>query len=426
LKKLLVMASGALLFCVPWAAFWVIPEYSRITAALGRVNATGGGIRAAVLNHYTQLRDWMNTAWPPQLPWIGKLASLPFSVLRVPPILFSATVLLYFSRSLRGLILPGAILPLFVFLAVSRKGGLYYIAPELTLYAIALFVLYFQGIDWLCRRRGWQGRVAPFSAAAFLAILALVPTMPAATKGVTRKLIDRDVARAANRAILGPDALVALNQCYDWYNAGSSRVYWIVDYGLGWNRIDRLNRRWNFDSLVLINDGFANKHDMFPFPEYYVERHLELRGFYFAGLRLGPPYDDLLSVLHLTGRPNLLREGYGFDRQRQVLNHYTEDPVGPWMFVTVKANLEAGGLPMGNAVFAQQFGMESDTGQQPRLLAFVTSRDSWVRDRVAFAAAGTIRDEVPMRMEQVSAATLLRNTRDTKITFTTDDRSDHP
>src|SRR5207245_849005 len=123
-----------------------------------------------------------------------------------PPVVWAIPVLLV-SRSLRGMAIEGAILPLFVLLLVPRKGGLFYMAPELTLYSVALSFLFFSGVEGiarLARRAAWlRTPFIPYAVATCVAGFLLLRSAPAATLGLTRELRDWDVARAANQAMIG-------------------------------------------------------------------------------------------------------------------------------------------------------------------------------------------------------------------------------
>src|SRR4029079_15488960 len=72
LPKLLAMAAGALAFYVPWAIFFVIPDFHAIVKTLKGVNATGEGSFTAIRNHFIQLQGWV-LPWPRELPFIGKM-----------------------------------------------------------------------------------------------------------------------------------------------------------------------------------------------------------------------------------------------------------------------------------------------------------------------------------------------------------------
>ena len=414
-RKVPFLAGGALCFYIPWAVYFVIPDFSAIMQSLKNVNATGGGILAAVRNQREQLLAWAPTAWPIGLPTIGKAVFWPVSGLHLPPLVCAAAVL-SFRKSLRGLVLPGAILPLFVFVGVSRKAGLFYIAPEMILYSIAVSLVFFQALDRIWRSIRLRSALACFLVACISAGAVLAYSAPFARMGVTWELTNWDVARAANRLLLGENALAALNQCYAWYTGGADRIYWIVTPGINWPWLDSLNRQKNFDSLILINDSFANRKATIPFPEFYLDRHLELRGFYFSGRRDEPYRDSLLNTLQLTARRGVPREGFAYDRAHGILNRYFEDPAGPWVFVTMKASIASPTDQPRNTVYLQVFDMETQ-GRQPALYAFVTTRENWTREKIRLSAFGAIRDEVSMRMETMPVVDLLRGLPDTSITF---------
>jgi hypothetical protein len=69
--------------------------------------------------------------------------------------------------------------------------------------------------------------------------------------------------------------------------------------------------------------------------------------------------------------------------------------------------------------------MEEPVGEEPSLFAFVLPRAAWGSQRARFAALGTIRDKVPMRMREISVGELLADGRDRAIQFATS-RADGP
>jgi hypothetical protein len=362
-----------------------------------------------------QISGWINTAWPPEIPFLGRLFYDPIRKLNLPPLVFALPVL-FATPSLRGLSLPGAILPLFVLTMVSRKGGLFYMAPEFILYSIAACTLFFVLSEWVLRRIK-ASTLLSYAAPSLAAALVLLRCGDAPKLGVTSRILDWDIARAANQRIIGPNAFAALNQCWAWYTCGAAKLYWIVS-PTQWDFMERVDRQRKFDSVVLLNDLFGNNHKTIPFPEFYTDRKLNLRGFYFPA-RAHSEEDHLLAVLHLTTRTDLVKHGFGYDRGRGVLNEYLESPGGPWMFVSIKAYLEYPDQWPMDAVYFERFLMEQPIGKEPSLFAFVTSREKWQRDRSRLAALGTIRDEVPLTMREVQLRDLLSTLDNRPIQFMT-------
>jgi hypothetical protein len=414
--KIALVCGGACVFYLPYAAFFVIPHYDAILQMLRGTNATGGGVRASMESQFFQLIHWGTTAWPVDFPAIGRTVFLPITKFHIPPIACASLVLLCIP-SLRGLATIGAILPVFVFTMVSRKGGLHYIAPELILYAVAVSVVFFAAISWCWKRLTTKRLLAPYVVASILAGTVLLRSAPAATLGLTWKLVDWDVARAASRRMVGENALVAINQCYDWYTSGATRLYWIVTH-IDWPFLQRVDAERRFDSILVLNDWFANRSETIPFPSFYLDGHLSLRGFYFAGrYDQAGTYDRILTVLHLSTHP-FPTQGFGYDRARRILNHYTESADGEWMFVTFKAFLDPEQWPK-DAIYIQNFDIEQPAKGEPSLFAMVMSRANWMQDRIKYAALGTIRDEVRMDMEEVTVEQLLRDNENSRIAFMT-------
>jgi hypothetical protein len=414
--RVFAIISGAGSFYMPFAVEFLYPDRNGIIAMLHGANATGGGMHAALKGHWALLKPFLELAgWPPPMPALGTTLLAPVRLLHIIPLGLASAVLVL-NKSLRGFVFPGATLPLFVAIGVSRKAGLYYITPELTLYATALALILFVGLDGLSRVALKGRRLPGLIPAVLVCAFILCRSLPAVWTGLTWRYDDWEVARAASKRIIGPDASVATNQCYLWYTGGASRLYWIVTAPIDWDFFERREAERHFDSVIVLNDWFANRHSTIPFPEFYLDKHLTARGFYFSGHDADLFKDGLASVVHLTPRTGIPVEGFGYDRARGILNHYTQDAGGPWLFVTMKCAVDYPDQPKG-AIYLQRFGMENYNVAEPMLIAFVISRDQWSEQRSRFAAIGTIREEVALSMEEISAADLLRTFHDTPIKF---------
>lgn len=414
------IAAGALLFYVPYAIWFVFPHWHAILDMLKGTNATGGGFRAAIRSQMAQLHDWTNPNWPVEMPGLGRMICFPFVQLGIPPILCALPVLLL-NKSLRGMALAGFILPAFVFTMISRKGGLHYIAPELTLYSVAVSLVFFFLLTWTWRKIRSTPAWAPYLAGAILSGLVLTRSGMAAQWGMTPLLDDWDVARSANQRIVGPNASVAINQCYDWYVSGATRLYWVVSH-VGWDFMERANQLRRFDSVLVQDDWFANNRKTIPFPQFYLDGNLNLRGFYFPGryqYLVPSKFDAMLSTLQLTTRKDLPKLGFGFDRYHDTLNEYSENPDGLWVFVALKAYLKFPDEWPKDPVYFQRYDMEQPSDNEPALYTMVTSREAWLRDRARYASLGTIRDEVRMNMREIGSHELLRNLSSQRMEFMT-------
>jgi hypothetical protein len=417
------MVAGSLLFYVPFAVFFVIPDFTHIVDMLRSANfgrGSGGGIREAVRMQWVQLNAYIDPNWPVGAPVIGALAVAPFKALGLPPLVLAVPVLLL-NRSLRGMAIAGAIVPLYVLTMVARKGGLFYIAPELILYTTASCLVLFSAIEFGCRYHATRSRIFAHAAAAILASLILMGAAPATRHyGLSARLIDWDVARAANQLIVGRDARIAINNVWTWYTSGAARIYWIVTE-ISAEDLLRIDGKWKLDSIALINDWFGNVP--IPFPDFYLDGTLELQGFYFPG-RWRAHSDPVLPMLHLTLRRNGVRRGYGYDRTRGVVNEYIEDPQGNWVFVTMAAVYSRDHRPE-DPIYFVPFQMREGADAQS-LFAFVTTREQWQRERSRLAAIGTIRDEVPMTMRELTDDELLAASQiDQRMEFKTN-RTDPP
>jgi hypothetical protein len=427
-RKIGVMLAGALLFLIPFLVWFVIPDFGQIVAMLKQVNATGGGTREAVQNQLAILnRAAMAQVWPSPLALIGRLLYFPIGEFRLSPILLAAPIL-FFYRPLRGLAMAGSVLPLFVLTLVSRKGGLFYLAPELTLYCIAAVFLISAASEKLCRwvfpRREFP-RYAVVAAIGVLAGLVSLNAAPWVRSGgslrtsVQWKTNDWDVSRLANQAVLGNDALVALNQCYAWYTSGASRVYWMVG-SVDWTALEKTNPQ-RFDSLVLIWDPLGNQKGAVPFPSFYLDGKLQVRGFYFADrYQIDHISYAMSNVLHLTARTGVRREGFAYNRTSRMLHRYVEDPAGKWVLVTLTANLQYPRDYPESAAFLSIFWTDNQNTHPPMLYAWIMDRARWTREAQRYAALGRIRDEVYLREEaQISPDSLAGQGQDRGIQFAT-------
>lgn len=422
-RKAVPMAAGALLFYVPYCVFFVIPDFQQIATMLRATDATGGGVAASMATHLAlfdesvMLYSWGSYAR------IGGALHLPIKQLGLSPILVTIPILLA-SRSLRGMALAGAALPLFVLAMVSRKAGLYYLSPELVLYLVALVWAVLAAGDFVWRHS--VGRVPRVPrvllcvphillSVALGVILLQVAAWTRPGVGLSWHQDDWEVSRAANRSLLGDDALVGVNQVTMWYISGASRLLWFTEWGLDWPKLQEL-RVDRFDSLVILDDWFANQQKALPWPSFYLDGQLQLRGFYFyekhdprtCGL-------GIMNHLHLTARSGEVRSGHAYDRHARRLFRYVEDPNGPSVLVVLMGLLPAGGCPAVD--YSAVLGVDPITSDEPRIYALLMDRPIFEAEQARYAERAMIRDVIPLAASEVSVTDVLRNSHDKPIVF---------
>jgi hypothetical protein len=215
------------------------------------------------------------------------------------PLVIYSTAILGAVRWTRGLAL--AAMPLQLFLCVFAYHKLSaYLVHEVALFAGAVAIGALVLLNWAAQRlpAALQRRVLP-AAAALLGIYLIAgsPMLKAARLSMEPRIHEAEVARAAAREILGPNARVG-GDWGEWYVSGGTHFYNTQsDIRFGSLGFDPRTYASNLDALVDCPDycvsGGGNSAG-----GWYADGTLRLRGFYF-----GETNDQLQFLLFSVARP---------------------------------------------------------------------------------------------------------------------------
>ncbi len=276
--RLLALCVGGCLFGIPYCAFYLVPHFKKIWSAI-QANQANQGVLAAVRAHLEWYRRWAHLDYLPALP------RKPFA-LGVPLLVFSTAVLVLVP-STRGLALAALPLQLFLFTVASHKLSSYFI-HEVAFFAAAVAVGSLVLAEQLWRRvriprfqEMFQHLFLPVAAALLsLYLVSGNSALRAAIVSEEPHVHEADLARAASRTILGPQARVA-GRLGAWYASGA-KYWWDIESDmLGPDPHNPATYFANFDAVAEythMSDVTANSS----VSSWYADGALKLRGFYFG------------------------------------------------------------------------------------------------------------------------------------------------
>ncbi len=278
--RVLALACGAVLFGLPYLAFYVAPNWHAIAAAIRESQTSGGP--SAIAQHLDLYRQWAGHTGFPAVLWIALRPGVPLMVF--------STAILASVRSTRGMALASLPLQLGIFFfATHKQPG--YLIHELVLFAAALAVGVVALADWLASRPKlpvWTRGIAMPLAAALLCVCLVIGFAPqaAAVTFSHAQVHPGDLARAASKQILGTHARV-VGRMGSWYTSGADS--WHEHYhdliGPESKSYDPVRYLENFDAAADYlhfsgNDSLNAEHKTLSY--WYSTGLLKLRGFYFA------------------------------------------------------------------------------------------------------------------------------------------------
>jgi hypothetical protein len=293
-SRVLALCVGGCLFGIPYCAFYLVPYFKKIWSAI-QANHANQGVPAAVRTHLEWYRRWAH------LDYLPSLIRKPFG-LGVPLVVFS-TAILALVRSTRGLALAALPLQLFLFAVASHKLSSYFI-HEVAFFAGAVAVGSLVLAEQLWRRLRIPV-VQPMFQQLFLPVAATLltiylvsgnPALRAAMVSQEPHMQEADVARAASRTILGPQARVA-GRLGAWYASGA-KYWWDIESDmLGPDPHDPATYFSNFDAVAeYTHMSEVTAHASVS--SWYADGILKLRGFYF-----GETNEQLQLVLLTAAAP---------------------------------------------------------------------------------------------------------------------------
>jgi len=290
-KPFFALIVGGCAVGLPYLLFYVLPQWHEIINSVRSV-APLGGIGASLRVHrelYQNIYHFSALGLP------GRVLFYPIHV-GIPLIVLS-TVFLLGMRETRGMALAGLPYPLFLLTVITHKlHWPMYLLPEFMMYVTGLVAL----VGWaVCRHVGssfWR-RLAGATGFAVLLALILTCSVAKSIRVSTRPQVhEKDIARAAGRAILGPNALVGAAHGIMWYPSGATHYY-----DVGSDLLQPLGVRdvksyfHSFDAVAL-NQIFSDvtyNSERKSLASWYADGTLKLKGFYLSD-------NDTLPYLLLT------------------------------------------------------------------------------------------------------------------------------
>jgi hypothetical protein len=312
--RLAALCLGGCLFGIPYAVLYLLPYRNAIRQAMA-VTPGQSGVSAAIRWHAETYRSW--TAPMDYLSLVRRTMAW-----RVPLLVYS-TVILGAVRWTRGLALAALPLQLFLYLFAYHKMN-HYLVHEVALFAGALAIGALVLVDWAAARLpGAPKRLVLPVAAVLLGAYLVVgsPMLEAARLSLEPRIHEAEVARAAAREILGPDARVG-SDWVEWYASGGTHFYNTqADIQFGWLALDPRTYSSNLDALAgwpgscLFSTGDC-------VTAWYGDGILKLRGFYFAETN-----DQLQFLLLSVAQPAQL---VGYGSLHGQLYRFQQEPSGSY------------------------------------------------------------------------------------------------
>jgi hypothetical protein len=393
LVRALAFGAGAAVVAAPYVGFFLVPHRAAIREMLSTTRATGS-VSAAYASHLEILLDVHS--FPDGLPLMpSDILFRPVRATTVIPALLAAAVLLP-QRRFRLLALAGLPLPLFVALSVQRKAGPWYLLPEVFLSYLALAAC---ALGLLARVAAFLPgrRLAP--AAALLCGAALA-AQALEGRHLAARPIDRfELCRAAARQAVGDaDLLLFASNC-KWYTGGGGDVCFYTSWGQTWEQFESglLGMRV---TAVFCDDWFANQPVAVPFPHWYLQGRLRLRGFTLGG--------DATALFVGPHRPAAV-VGYCLSEDLKDVRRFDAAPGGDHVFFVLLAEAQGGQAPidLGLAVVRLE-----DPSRPHRLFYLgVWERGVFKARAAELARVGTVHEAVAGTLRPADVAALLPEAR---------------
>ncbi len=287
---LAALVLGGCLFGIPYAVFYLLPYRKAIQFAIA-VAPGEGALSASMHWHAEMYRTWIRLTGHMALA----LKAMSWGV----PLLVYTTAILAAVRWTRGLALAALPLQLYLYLFAWHKLS-QYLVHEVALFAGAVAIGILVVLARFRARLPAAVQPAVLPVAAVLMAIHLVagsPMLKAATLSLEPRFHEAEVARAAAREILGPNARVG-GDWGEWYASGAAHFYDTqADIQLGFLGYDPRTYASNLDALVDCPDSCVGPPGI-SVTGWFADGTLKLRGFY-----LGETNDQLQIVLLSVMQP---------------------------------------------------------------------------------------------------------------------------
>lgn len=312
--RVAALCLGGCLFGIPYAALYLLPYRKEIQMALGTVEGQAG-IGASLRSHARWYGEWVSRGSHMALV----LKAMSWGV----PLLVYTTAILGAIRWTRGLALAALPLQLFLWLFAWHKLG-QYLVHEVALFAGAVAIAVLVLLDWAAARLPALVRRGILPVAALLLAIYLAagsPMLKAARFSLEPRVHEAEVARAAAREILGPEARVG-GDFGQWYASGGAHWYNTqADIQFGWLGFDPRTYFSNLDAVVECPNFCVGPGGQ-SISGWYADGTLKLRGFYF-----GETNDQLQFVLLSVTEPAQL---VGYASRNGQLYRFQQQPGGSY------------------------------------------------------------------------------------------------
>jgi len=286
--RVLALAMGACLFGVPYLVLYIWPYRKEIQACISDMPGQVG-IGGAIRWHTEAYRSWATFGrhlWPLR-------TAMSWGV----PLLVYTTAILVWVRQTRAVALAAMPLQVFLYLFAWHKLSPY-LVHEVALCAAALAIGGMVLLDAAAKQflSGMARQIVIPAATAMMTVFLAAgsPMLEAASFSAAPRIHEAEVARAAARDILGPNARVGANWG-QWYVSGGDHFYDTEpDIQWGVTGLDPLTYASNFDAMVECPNFCVGKgaHSA---SGWYADGTLKLRGFFF-----GETDNDQLRFLLLS------------------------------------------------------------------------------------------------------------------------------
>jgi len=415
MRPITALVSGGCLIGIPYLVFFFIPHRHEILGAVSSVEPFGGisssvRIHLQVYQHwfgYSQFRNVLSSRSP--------ITFLFFPVaLGIPLILLGASALFPIPAT-RGIACACLPYPLCLLLLMTHKaywGG--YFLPEFMLYAAGVGVLIALGLDYVCKRlfKNGQSSALAWGFLSIIGMLALVSSSPilrGASFTLRERVHESEFARAAGRAILGRNALVGTRNAIMFYASGAAYYYDVAPDVLWTPTVPSdLSGYFKVFDAVVEHQAFSSSTQN---PEHkslvswYADGTLKLHGFYLSSGESALPY-----LLLNTNRSERV-VGFAFLKTDQIVRLQEQDD-GEYAFVTAVCRQESG--PTVKSLLANTYLMpiEADGLPQEKLATWLMKKEEYAASRLTISSSCRVRDEVPLKMEQIDTRQFLATLRD--------------
>jgi hypothetical protein len=325
-RPLLVLTAGGLLFGIPYLRLFLIPDWTQVVAMLRSVPQEG--IREILRHHIVQYHVWASG----HIGLFGLELAFRWGI---PAVLLSTPILIAIPAT-RALGLAALPLELFVLLFAGHKHA-YYFVHEVSLYCIAAVAGGAMLIDRLAsmvpRRPLLTRRIALTAASLIVGGTLLAAKWNAGYSAILPevRLQDAEIARAAGKEMLGPNARVG-SRIGAWYSSGGEHWYQ-PSPDLLWRKFPP-----NFDVAQFVSrfdavaeyahmSSVTNNDRNGTLSSWYADGTLRLGGFFFTDS------NQELSYLLLRGTPASPIRGYAL-RHRNLVR-FEENAAGDYELLSL-------------------------------------------------------------------------------------------